>query len=97
MKVQVNNKIYETKYFPFFLKEKRGGISIYTLRYPSGFVEKVLVVNENDYIGELEEYLKFLITEYLLEDDLLLTTRALRLKQDISDLFYESEVSNGYE
>lgn len=87
MKVQVNNKIYETKYFPFFLKEKRGGISIYTLRYPSGFVEKVLVVNENDYIGELEEYLKFLITEYLLEDDLLLTTRALRLKQDISDLF----------
>lgn len=97
MKVRVNDKIYETKYFPFFLKEKRGGISIYTLRYPSGFVEKVIVVNEHDYISELQEYLKFLITEYLLEDDILLTQRALRLKQDVSDLFYESEVIDDYE
>ncbi len=97
MKVCVNDRVYETKYFPFFLKEKRGGISIYTLRYPSGFVEKVIVVNEDDYISELQEYLKFLIKEYLLEDDIMLTPRALRLKQDVSDLFYESEVSNGYE
>ena len=97
MKVLVNHRVYETKYFPFFLKEKRGGISIYTLRYPSGFIEKVIVVNDDDYISELKEYLKFLITEYLLEDDIMLTPRALQLKQDILDLFYESEVSNDYE
>lgn len=94
MKVEVNNKIYETKYFPFFLKEKRGGLSIYTLRYPSGFIEKVIVVNEDDYIAELKEYLKFLITEYLLEEDIMLTQRALRLKKDVSDLFYKGEISN---
>jgi hypothetical protein len=38
---------------------------------------------------ELQNYLKFLITEYILEDDEMLTPYAKRLKEDIYDLFSE--------
>jgi hypothetical protein len=36
---------------------------------------------------ELRGYLKFLIREYMLEDDDMLTSRAQELKRDICDLF----------
>jgi hypothetical protein len=50
-------------------------------------LEKVLVVDVDNQIKELEEYSKFLITEYALEDDDMLTERAKRLKQDVKELF----------
>jgi hypothetical protein len=36
---------------------------------------------------ELHSYLKFIIREYMLEDDDMLTPRAQELKRDICDLF----------
>jgi hypothetical protein len=60
---------------------------MYGIRYPSGFTEKVLVFDVDNHIKELEEYSKFLITEYALEDDDMLTERAKRLKQDVKELF----------
>jgi hypothetical protein len=38
---------------------------------------------------ELQNYLKFLIAEYILEDDEMLTPYAKRLKEDIYELFGE--------
>jgi len=87
MKVTIGTETYETKYFPFFLKEKRQDYSLYTLRYPSGNIDKVLVFDHDNYMEELRGYLKFLIREYMLEDDDMLTSRAQELKRDICDLF----------
>jgi hypothetical protein len=67
--------------------ERNEYFSIYGIRYPSGFTEKVLVFDVDNQIKELEEYSKFLITEYALEDDDMLTERAKRLKQDVKELF----------
>ena len=91
MKVTIGTETYETRYFPFFLKEKKDYFSVYTLRYPSGFVEEILVFDEDNYMEELRSYLKFIITEYMLEDDTMLTSMAQRLKKDVYDLFHENE------
>lgn len=93
MKVTIGTETYETWYFPFFLKEKRQDYSLYTLRYPSGNIDKVLVFDQDNYMEELREYLKFIIQEYMLEDDDALTVRAQELKRDICDLF-NIEVGN---
>lgn len=87
MKVTIGTETYETKYFPFFLKEKRQDYSLYTLRYPSGNVDKVLVFDSDNYMEELRAYLKFIIEEYMLEEDDALTAHAQKLKKDIRDLF----------
>lgn len=89
MKVTIGTETYETRYFPFFLKEKRQNYSLYTLRYPSGNTDKVLVFDQDNYMEELRDYLKFIIKEYMLEDDDMLTSRAQQLKRDVYDLFYE--------
>lgn len=90
MKVTIGTETYETRYFPFFLKEKKELFSVYTLRYPSGFVEEVLVFDQEDYMEGLRSYLVFLINEYMLEEDDMLTPMAQRLKKDVHDLFHET-------
>ncbi len=87
MKVRIDNTVYESVYFPYYRLERNEHFSIYGIRYPSGFTEKVLVFDVDNHIKELEEYSKFLITEYALEDDDMLTERAKRLKQDVKELF----------
>lgn len=88
MKITIGAETYETRYFPFFLKEKRDYYSLYTMRYPSGRIDKVLVLDQNNYIEELKKYLEFLVKEYLLEDEDMLTQNAIELRKDIYDLFY---------
>lgn len=90
MRVTVGSNTYETRYFPFFLKEKTELFSVYTLRYPSGFIEEVLVFEQDEYMTELNAYLEFLIREYMLEDDIMLTPMAQRLKRDVYELFHET-------
>lgn len=87
MKVELDGVCYESIYFPYYRLDKNDNFSIYGIRYPSGFTEKVLVVNVDNHIKELEEYSRFLIKEYALEDDEMLTERAQRLKKDVKQLF----------
>jgi hypothetical protein len=44
-------------------------------------------MNEKDTLSELRDYLKFLVREYLLEENDSLTPHAQRLKEDIRELF----------
>ena len=87
MEVEVDGIIYETIYFPFFRKEQRKGYTLYGLRYPSGFIEDFAVMEGADYLEELRSQLKFLVKEYMLEDDEMLTPFAKRLKEDVLILF----------
>lgn len=90
MQVEIDNKIYETSYFPFFRMKKYSGYHVYGIRYPSGRIETLNVMNYSNYMFELKQYLEFLVTEYLLEDNDMLTPYALRLKKDIGELFDEA-------
>jgi hypothetical protein len=49
----------------------------------------VIVSDTPNYMKELQNYLKFLIKDYILEDEEMLTPYAKRLKKDIYDLFGE--------
>lgn len=87
MQVEIDGKIYTTKYFPFFRVKSTGEYTVYGIRYPSGSIEKIIVFDPDNYRQELASYLKFLIKEYMLEDDDVLTPFAQRLKEDIYELF----------
>lgn len=63
MKIQYQNKIYETVYFPFFRVAKSEDYSVFSLRYPSGHIEEMIVFDQNSYIRELIEHLEFLLRE----------------------------------
>lgn len=91
MRIEVNNKIYHTRYFPFFRVRRAKTFDIFALRYPSGFVEEIMVFDSKNYIVELKAYLKFLIEEYMHEEDIALTTFGQRLKRDVNDLFFEEK------
>ena len=87
MEVEVDGIIYQTIYFPFFRKQQRNGYTLYGLRYPSGFIEDFAVMEGADYLEELRGQLRFLVKEYMLEDDEMLTPFAKRLKEDVLILF----------
>jgi hypothetical protein len=87
MEVSYQGFIYKTQYFPFFRIKRKGGYQVFGLRYPSGTIERVIVSDTDSYLSELRDYLIFLIREYILEDDEMLTPYAQRLKRDIHDLF----------
>lgn len=87
MKIDVGGVVYETVYHPFFRIEQHDDFDVYTLRYPSGLVEEILVFDVDSPQSELLDHLKFLLKEYALEDDNALTTKAMELKQDVLRLF----------
>jgi hypothetical protein len=89
MRIEYEGKIYNTQYFPFFRIKRRDGYQVFGLRYPSGNIERVIVFDTPEYMQELQNYLKFLIKEYIIEDEEMLTPYAKKLKEDIYELFGE--------
>jgi hypothetical protein len=87
MRITIDDITYESVYYPYYRLEKNDDFSVYGIRYPSGFNETVLVFGVDEPLKELRVYSEFLIREYALEDDDALTPRAMRLKQDVKDLF----------
>ena len=87
MRIYVDGNFYETKYFPFFRIRKSNHYDVYSLRYPSGFVEEVMIFDTANYLVELKKYLEYLIREYMYEDDIVLTPFGQRLKRDVNELF----------
>jgi hypothetical protein len=91
MIVYINQTKFEMKYFPFFRKEDHQDFQIWGMKYPSGIIEEVIIFEKENYIDELKSYMQFLIEEYLLEEDIMLTPSAKKLKDDLRELFYEFE------
>jgi hypothetical protein len=89
MRVEYEGKIYDTLYFPFFRMRQYSSYQVFGLRYPSGRIEKVIVINSDNFIEELRRYLEYLIREYMREDDEMTTSRVKKLKEDVYDLFGE--------
>ena len=87
MIIKHENKIYETVYFPYFRIENNEDYSIFGLRLPSGRIEEIVVFEKDKYMEELKAHTKFLLLEYGLEEDIMLTPRAMELKNEIRELF----------
>lgn len=87
MKACYKNIAYDTIYSPFFRIEYREDFSIYGLRYPSGRIEDVIVFDHDNYIVELKQYLEYILREYGMEEDSMLTEQAKELKNDVRALF----------
>ena len=86
MIVEYEGKSYRTSYYPFFRIRRGEGFDVYAITYPSGSFEEFLVFDVDNPRPALEDYLAHCIKEYLLEDDDMLTSRALRIKKDLSDM-----------
>jgi hypothetical protein len=87
LEFEYKGKNYKTLYFPFFRIKRLEGYQIFGLRYPSGKIERVFIIDDANILETLKDYLKFLIDEYILEDDEILTPYAKKLKEDIYELF----------
>lgn len=87
MEINVDGVVYETVYYPFFRIEQHEDFDVYTVRYPSGLVEEMVVFETDTPHSELVSHLTFLIREYALESDSALTPKAMELKQDVRRLF----------
>lgn len=89
MEVEVKGKIFVAAYFPFFRTEQHTDFDIWSLRLPSGRVEDIIVFDCDNPLDSLRDYASYLITEYVLEDDDMLTPKAIEFKAELKELFYE--------
>ncbi len=87
MEVTYRGITYKTIYDPFYRIERNADYQVFGIKYPSGYTEELIVYDAIEYLPDLKQYLVFLIKEYLLEEDAMLTPRAIKLKEDINDLF----------
>lgn len=87
--IEVNGKTFHMLYYPFFRIETFEYFTTFGMRLPSGKIEEVVVFETETPTNALNDYCVFLIKEYVLEDDIMLTPRALQLKKDLMELFYE--------
>lgn len=87
MKITIDNIEYETIYFPFYRIKKHKQFTKFGLRYPSGFIEDIVVFDATNYMEELRGQLEYTLREYGLEEDDMLTPKAMELKRNVRDLF----------
>lgn len=87
MRIWVKGKSYDTVYFPFFRTERHKDYAVYGVRWPSGYIEEFVVFNEKEYMIELKDYLTFMLKEFGLEEDIMLTPKAMELKNEVKNLF----------
>lgn len=91
MLVEVRGRKYETSYFPFFRSVKDKDFDIWYFYSPSGLKRKITIYDRENLFSILEEYLSFLVEEYLLEENDALTPKAMDFKEDLKKLFELNE------
>lgn len=91
MIVFVEGKRFVASYFPFFRTERHEDFDVWGLRLSDGSTSdmSVIVFEPENTITELYDNAKWLIKEYILEDDDTLTPRAIMLKKELMGIFYE--------
>lgn len=83
----IDNIKYESSYFPFFKISEHEDHAVFGIRYPSGKIDDILIFNQKNFMIECQKHLRFLLKEYALEEDIMLTKKALDLKKDVRNLF----------
>ncbi len=91
MIISVDGNRYQFSYYPFFRMEQKDDFHVYGMRLPSGKIEDVLVFDMVRPLNSLREYAEFLIREYVLEEDDMLTPRAMDLKRELQELLGHEE------
>jgi hypothetical protein len=91
MIVETRGKRFVASYFPFFKTERGEDFDEWGIRLADGNVSDVttLVFDTKKPIPELYENARWLINEYVLEDDDALTPKAIQLKRQLMEIFYE--------
>lgn len=91
MIVNVNGKRFVASYFPFFRAERHDDFDVWGLRLTDGSTSEmsVIVFESKDAVAELHANAKWLINEYVLEDDVALTPRAITIKKELMEIFVE--------
>jgi hypothetical protein len=86
MEVEVNGIKFAFAYYPYFRMKKDKGFHLYGMRLPSGNIEHVRVFNLEQPIKSLREFSEHVIREYVLEDDNMLTPKAMNFKNELNEM-----------
>lgn len=91
MIIDVSGKRFVASYFPFFRTERHEDFDVWGLRLADGSTSdmSIIVFEPENTVTELYDNAKWLINEYILEDDCALTPRAITIKRELMEIFYE--------
>lgn len=93
MHVIVNGRHFVASYFPFFRSKRHDGFDVWGIRFIDGSISDitVLVFEPNNPMPELYENARWLINEFILEEDDALTAIAKKFKQNLMEIFHEQQ------
>jgi hypothetical protein len=91
MLVVVGDRKFVAEYFPFFRIKRFEGFDEWAIRFVDGTTsdQTVLVFDQKNVVSELHEHARWLINEFILEEDAALTPRAQHIKQCLMEVFHE--------
>jgi hypothetical protein len=91
MNVIVNGRLFSASYFPFFRTYRGPDFDEWGIRLADGSISdvSVLVFDHTKTMAELYENARWLINEYVLEEDDMLTVDAQKIKKSLSEIFGE--------
>jgi hypothetical protein len=91
MRVEVAGRHFVATYFPFFRVKRNDDFDEWGIRLVDGSVSDltVIVFDHEKSVQELHENARWLINEFILEEDEMLTPKARKLKQSLMEIFHE--------
>jgi hypothetical protein len=91
MIIEAGGKRFVASYFPFFRSERHEDFDVWSIRLADGSVSEtsILIFDSKNPLPELHENARWFINEYVLEDDIALTKRAIEIKQQLMEIFHE--------
>ena len=91
MIIDVGGKRFVSSYFPFARTDGNEDFDVWNLILSDGSISEssIIVFEPKDADSELHTNAKWLINEYILEDDDALTPRAIAFKKELMEIFHE--------
>jgi hypothetical protein len=91
MLVIIDGRKFVAEYFPFFRMKRFHGYDEWGIRLLDGSVSDmtVLVFDQKNVVHELHENARWLINEFILEEDDALTPHAQHFKRCLMEVFHE--------
>lgn len=91
MNVTVNGRHFVASYFPFFRIKQGDSFDVWGIRLADGSISDmtVLVFEPENALAELDKNARWLINEFILEEDEALTPNAQKFKQSLMEVFRE--------
>jgi len=91
MIIDIDKRQFCTSYFPFFRSNRNADFDEWNIRLVDETTSdmSILVFDTKNPMPELYKHAEWLIKEYMLEEDDMLTPKAIEFKKQLMEIFHE--------